>query len=208
MLKNKRIKETSMKLQNLLNLFSAESKKGVFVGRRKTHDIAITYRMPAGFVGDVNRTHPASIEPCLIDATNPPTLYGQAVVADDTSTNGVRIPATGDAATAIYGVTVRPFPFQQQATTNYGAATIGGEIPPSSGAIDILRSGYIMVVAQGVAPTYKGAPVKVCTVAGTGYVAGGFSADTVSGTFVSLDSKSSWNGPADANGIAELAFNI
>ena len=35
--------------------------------RQKTRDVAFTFRMGAGFAGDVNRTHPASIEPVMIE---------------------------------------------------------------------------------------------------------------------------------------------
>jgi hypothetical protein len=71
-----------------------------------------------------------------------------------------------------------------------------------------MRSGYMIVLLQGAAPAFKGSLVQVCTVAGTGYVAGGVSVDTVAGTFVQLDAKSSFNGPADSANLVELAFNI
>lgn len=167
------------------------------------------YRMNTGFAGDVNRTHPAGIEPCLIDATYPPTFFGQGVIADAAAPNGVRVPASGDSGAAdAYGVTVRPFPFQQQSTTNYGANTFGGEAPPTTGIVDILRSGYIIVTLQGAAAATKGGTVHMCIVAGTGYVVGGFSADTVSGTFITLGQHTTFNGPAGADGLVELAFNI
>lgn len=120
----------------------------------------------------------------------------------------MRILASGDSTlTSIYGITVRPFPFQQQSTTNYGEAAFGGEAPAVSGPIDILRSGYIMVKLQGAAAATKGGAVQCCIVAGTGYVVGGFSADTVSGTFIAL-TDCTFNGPAGSDGIVDLAFNI
>ena len=186
---------------------------GISRGRFRTRDYqasaAFQFRMGAGFVGDVNRTHPASIESCLIDSTKPPTFFGQAVAPDAASPNGVRVLAAGDSGvTHIYGVTVRPFPFQQQTTsTAFGGTAFGGETPPTSGIIDVLRNGYMMVTLQGAAAASKGAPIKVCIVAGTGYVVGGFSADSVSGTFITLDGASLFNGPADSNGIVEIAVN-
>lgn len=187
---------------------------GISRGRFRTRDMPITnafqYRMGAGFVGDVNRTHPASIEPCLIDSTHPPTFFGQGVFADAASPNGIRVPASGDSgATDCYGVTVRPFPFQQSTTsTAFAGTTWGGEAPFTAGAIDILRAGYMMVTLQGAAAATKGGRVQLCIVAGTGYVVGGFSADTVSGTFIQLGTRTTFNGPADSNNIVELAFNI
>src|SRR5271170_8003134 len=94
---------------------------GQSAGVRFTRDAAFTFRMGAGFVGDVNRTHPVTIEPCLIDPTYPALNYGVAVLADQAAPNGVRGLQTSDSGiTAIYGITVRPFPLQQQSTTNYG----------------------------------------------------------------------------------------
>jgi hypothetical protein len=193
-------------------IFTRGKDDAVILGRARVCDnaAAFTFRMGAGFPGAVNRSHPCNIEPALIDTTSgaPPTFYGQAVVADAAAPNGVRVPKTGDTAALIYGVTVRPFPTQQASATSLNAA-YGNIAPPNPAQpIDILKSGYIIVTLQGAAPTFKGTPVNVCTIAGTGYVAGGFSADTVSGTFVTLDSKSYFNGPEDASNIVELAFNL
>lgn len=170
---------------------------------------AFQFRMGAGFAGDVNRTHPAAIEPCLIDSTHPPTFFGQGIVPDAAAPNGVRVPAAGDSGvTHLYGITVRPFPFQQQTTsTAFGGTNFGGEAPPATGIIDVMRSGYMMVTLQGAAAATKGGRVQLCVVAGTGYVVGGFSADTVSGTFAALDSTTTFNGPADSAGIVEIAVN-
>lgn len=196
-----------MDIKKLVEGFEQDAKTGLFLGRRRTCDSAIPFRLLAGFPGDVSRKHPSTIEPCLTDPTNPPTFFGQGVIVDDTSANGVRVPASGDSGlTAIYGITVRPFPFQTASGSNYGAQAIGAAALPA-GAVDVLRAGYITVTAQGAAATYKGAPVHLCIVAGTGYVVGGFSADTVSGTFITL-ADALWNGPADASGNAEISFNI
>jgi hypothetical protein len=187
-------------------------RRGVSVGDVRTCDAPTNifqYRMNTGFAGDPTRTHPTSIFPQLIDPNAPPTYFGQGVIADISSTNGVRVPNSGDSGlTLIWGITVRPFPFQQATTaTNYGGNTFGGEAPASSGAIDILRSGSIMVTLQGSTAAQMGAAAKMCIVAGTGYVVGGFSMDSVSGTFITL-TDAYFNGPAGADGLVELVFNI
>lgn len=197
-----------MKLKQIMRefFFFREKDHGVYVGRRRTQDSVFTFRMGAGFQGRVNRSHPFTIEPCLLDTNAPPLFYGSAVVADAASPNGVRVPTTGDAATAIYGFAVQPYPIQQNSggmSSAYGVA-----VPPTNQALDVLRSGYIILLLQGAAPAFKGTPVKVTTVAGSGYVVGGVSVDAVAGTQVTLDSKSSFNGPADSAGIVEVAFNI
>lgn len=189
-------------------------KSGVFMGRRRTRDsgTAFAFRMGAGFPGDVNRGHPASIEPTLIDASAPPTAFGQAVLVDAT-TDGVRPFAAGDTAvTIIWGITVRPFPFQQQAATNYGAIGFGAAAPPTSGEIDVLRAGYIMGTAlpAGSAAVSKGSAVYVWCAASSGaHIQGGFESAATGGSTAALDvSRYQFNGPADANGNVEICCNV
>ncbi len=63
--------------------------------RARTHDVAFTYRMGGGFPGDVNRTHPASILPGLMNATTPVRLYGDPVLVNQAD-NTVRGFAASD----------------------------------------------------------------------------------------------------------------
>ncbi len=188
---------------------SRKAPAGRFVGRRKTRDAAFTYRMGAGFPGDVNRTHPASIEPCLIDASAPPTAFGQPVVVDAT-TQGVRPLAAGDAALdAIYGVTVRPYPFQADAGTNYGAASFGAAAPPASGVIDVLRAGYIMMKANVGSAPVKGGRVFIWVAATAGnHIQGQLESAASAGNTIELDEKTYFNGTPDADGVVEVGFNI
>lgn len=192
--------------------------KRVIVGRQFTMDydnMAFTFRMGAGFAGDVNRTHPAAIEACLIDSSFPPLLYGLAVIADAASPNGVRsIKTTDSSATEIYGVTVRPYPLQAAfGDTAYGAVTFGADqAPPTVQPLDVLKQGYIMVQLQGATAATKGGAVFVGTAATSGsgstlLTQGGFTAVTETNA-IALSSRSYWNGPADPNGIAELALHV
>ena len=181
--------------------------------RAKVRDVAYGFRMGAGFPGDVNRTHPANIEPCLQSATLPATLYGQAVLTD--AANGVRPFGAGDAAvTLAYGVTVRPFPQQALTAGAFGAAALGAAVPPGSGnEIDVLRAGYIMAqLNPGQASPIKGQAVLVQT-AVTGVTGGNL---LTQGNFMTaatvacatLDGRFTYNGPADPNGVVEIAFNV
>lgn len=181
---------------------------GVYVGRRRTCDVAFTYRMGAGFAGDLNRSHPFSIEPCLIDASAPPLGYGLAVVADATS-NGVRQMAAGDGALLdVYGVTVRPYPTQQQ--SGGMSSAFGSIAPPITGVIDVLKQGYIMVpVVVGATAAAKGGPVFVWIAAsGGGHLQGGFETTATGGSTIELPTpRCSFNGPPDASGIGEIIFH-
>jgi hypothetical protein len=185
---------------------------GTFVGRRMTHDVAITYRMGAGFAGDINRVHPFSAEPALADPTNPPSFSGQPVIAVAAS-NGVRaLLATDTALTDIYGITVKEYPTQPNSTTLFGSLStqgFGGSTANPAQALTILRSGYIMVKVSGAVAVAKGGAVHVWIAASSGsHVQGGFEPVASAGNTIPLGSKTTWNGPAGADGIAELAFNI
>jgi hypothetical protein len=174
--------------------------------RMKTRDAAFGFRMGAGFPGDVNRTHPANIEPAMADVEIPPTAFGQGlIVAADGQ--ALRPMVTGDAAQALYGVSVRPFPYQQSSATNFGATAFGAATPPP-GVIDALRSGYIMTsIPVGQAPI-KGGPVYVWVAASAGaHVMGGFEA-VASGANTVLISNAQFNGAPDSSGNVELMFNI
>ncbi len=176
--------------------------------RMKTKDAAFGFRMGAGFPGDVNRSHPMSIEPALIDASAPPLFYGQPVLVDAT-TQGVRPYVAGDQSNTVasgYGMTVRPYPFQQ--TSGGMSAAFGAATPPVTGIMDVLRSGYIMInLPAGGAPV-KGGAVYIWAAASTGaHVQGTIEAAYSAGNTTQL-LNATFNGSPDANGNVEVAFNI
>jgi len=200
-----------MNLMKILGLGKKPARvKGRFVGRRFTQDVAIPFRMGAGVPGDVNRTHPADIPPFLVDPTNPPAGYGVPALIN-TASNGLRgVLATDTTITDVDAVTVRPYPIQASAGTNYGAAAFGGATPPTQQPIDALVSGYIMVqVPAGQSPTKKGTVYIWIGAAGGGHVVGGFEAVNGGANTVAITNpKVYFNSPADANGVCELAFNV
>lgn len=176
----------------------------------KDSAMAFPFRMGAGVPGDVNRTHPVSIEPNLIDSAAPPPAYGQPVLAAAANA-GVRPFAAGDAAvTSIYGMTVRPFPLQQSSGSNYGAASFGSATPPTSGVIDVMRTGYILVQLNDITATpAKGDPVFVwCAVTSGAHIQGGIEVTSSGGSTAALDTERyMFNGPPDANGVCEIVVN-
>lgn len=190
---------------NKPNLFSILKARGFTL----TRDIAILYKMEPFFAGDVNRAHPVSIEPNLVDASNPPTFYGQAVLLD-AATGGVRpVTAADSAITDIYGIIARPYPTQQaQTNQNFGASPIGPVAPPTSGIQDVVRSGYVAVPVNGNAA--KGGTVYIWVAAPSGsHVTGGFEAAASGGNTATLTSpKTTYNGVTSAKGLVELAYNI
>lgn len=178
--------------------------------RSRTCDISFKFRMGAGYPGEITRTHPVDINPELADSTNPPTLAGQGVLVDATS-HAIRKLITGDGTSsiALYGITVRTFPFQQATTsTNFGAVAVGGSSLPVSGEVDVLRRGSIIAsVPTGQTPV-KGGAVYIWNAASTGvHVQGSFESTSTGGSTATI-SNAVWNSSVDANGYAEIAFNI
>lgn len=172
-------------------------------GRFKTRDVAFPFRMPAGFSGDVNRTHPFNAEPCVMDPDNPITFYGQAGVLDATSRKFRRVLDGDHDLTAIYGIAVRPYPIQQS-TTSQG---LGPATPPVDQPIDVLRWGYIMCAVVG-APV-KGTPVYAWADAAAGSeLPGKLTTTTTAGSTIGPLANSQFNGAPDADGITEVILNV
>jgi len=171
--------------------------------RQRTLDVAFPFRMGAGFPGDVNRTHPASILPRQQQVANPVRLYGDPVLVD-TATNSVRAFIAGDTAvTRLYGAAVRPYP-TQQATGGMSSALGAAAVP--AGPLDILREGYMIARCNNFAtaqPTLDG-PVFVWCAASAGvHVQGGFESVATGGSTAAI-ANARWCGPTDANGITEI----
>lgn len=182
------------------------------LGRFRTCDTSFTFRMGAGFAGDVNRGHPASILPKIIDTSvGPSPLYGQPCILV-AATGGVRQFAAGDTGlTDSFGVVVRPYPIQQASNTNFsGAVPYGAISPPSLQPLDVLRAGYVMVqLPAGQTPQPGGLVYVWCAASGAGHTQGNFEASASGGNTAALASpKFFWNSPVDANGVAELGITV
>jgi hypothetical protein len=190
--------------RKLLALAIASLLAAPTVTRARTRDVAFSFRMGAGFPGDVNRTHPASILPGLMNTTNPVRLYGDPVLVDPTTNSYRGFIATDTAVVRLDGVLVRPFPTQQ--TTGGMSSALGAATPPVSGVIDVLDDGFVMVRCNNFAtqqPTKGGAVFVRTAVTAGALIQGGFTSvdDGVNAVQVT---NAKWNGPADANGIAEM----
>lgn len=170
--------------------------------RASTRDVAFTYRMGAGFPGDVNRTHPASIVPGLINTSYPALLYGNPVVIDTNSYRQLLTTDTG--VTAIAGVMVRPYPTQQ--TTGGMSASLGNAVPPVSGVCDVIESGFVLATCYNFASvaSTKGGAVHIWIAATSGnHVQGTFEASATGGSTIAI-TNARWAGVSDAAGVAEI----
>lgn len=176
---------------------------GPQVSLTPTGDVAIKYRMGGGTPGDVNRTHPFSVLPCLMDAANPVLFYGDAVFIGTAS--NVRRVATGDGSATpgkLYGVAARPYPIQQ---TTGGMASSFGVAPVSSNQpLDVVRQGFVIVKLPAGAVVKKGDPVQVWAAASAGANVQGQFVAAASGTNTFTATNAIYNGPADADGNVEI----
>jgi hypothetical protein len=114
--------------------------------RMAFRDVSFTYRMGAGFAGDVNRTHPVEIEAALMDVNDPVAAYGQMGLYDvaDNTIRAFRAADQSDAAEVTpFGALVRPFPLQAPAGSSNAAQGLGAATPPASGVTDWCRSGLL-----------------------------------------------------------------
>jgi hypothetical protein len=164
--------------------------------------VAFSYRMPAGIAGDINRIAAATVEAQNITpsgTTLAPVAYGTPVVIDATTGN-VRQFSASD--TSAYGLLARPFP------TTSSQDPLAVSTPPTAGPCDVLVRGYMTVLLQGPTAATKAGPVFLyTTTTSTSHPSiGGFEAATSSGAV--LLPRAYFMGPADSNGIVEVAFNI
>jgi hypothetical protein len=200
------------KESGLLVLAAPAVLRGRSLGQHRTCDTAIAFRMGMGFPGDVNRGHPASIQPALNSPANPIAAYGQPCVID-TANSGVRpIVAADQALTEIWGVVCRPYPIQQATSANQsGAVPYGAIAPPTQQPVDVVRGGYVMVAVNILngSPVKGGAVFIWAAASGGGHTQGGFEGATGGGinTMALALSDYQWNSPPDSNGVAELILN-
>ena len=189
--------------KSLIALAAASLIMGSVV-RAQTRDAAFTFRMGAGFAGDLNRTHPASVLPGLQDVTNPIRLYGDACLINPAANSYRAFLATDTAVVKLAGVLVRPYPTQQM--SGGMSSPLGAIAAPTSGVQDVLNEGFILVRCNNFAtqqPT-KGGAVFIWIVASTGaHVQGGFESVANGANTVAI-SNAIFNGPGDTNGICEL----
>lgn len=171
--------------------------------RARTCDIAFQYRMGAGFPGDVNRMHPASILPGLLDSVNVFRNYGEPAIFGAANNYRGVIPADGSVtAIKIAGCIVRPYPTQQQ--SGGMTAVIGSVAPPTAGVADFMHAGFMMVKAKAGITFKKGDPVYVWCAATSGANIQGEYNNVASSTNTVQITNARFNGPADALGNVEI----
>lgn len=156
------------------------------------------FRMPNGFAGGVSRVESATIEPNLIDDAVPPTIFGAPVKL---VSGKVRNLTTSDTAAAVYGFLVREFP------SGASQDALGVSTPPTSGPASVLKRGYIMAGVNAGTAAKNGTVYVRVAAAAAGKPLGGIEAVADSTNTVAL-TGAYFNGTADAQGVAEIAYNL
>lgn len=161
---------------------------------------AILYRMASGIPGDISRQSQATVESIALNSASPFAgygLFGKIV-------SGKFVPlGAGDAATAAYGLLVRPFP------TTGGAASdpLGTATPPASGIGDVMRRGYMTVKNNAGTPALNGQVYVRVAAAAAGKPIGGIEAAADSTNTIAI-AGAIFTNAGDANGNVEIAYNI
>jgi hypothetical protein len=159
---------------------------------------AFMFRMPSGIPGAVSREENKTIESVPFDSSTPVAGYG---LFGKIASGKLQPVGAGDAATAVYGLLVRPFP------TNSGTDGLGVSTPPTTGFSNVLRRGYASVkVNAGTAALNGPVYIRVATPAGA-KVIGGIEA-VADSTNTILVAGCTFMSAADASGNAEIAYNI
>lgn len=161
---------------------------------------AITYRMPSGIPGAVTRESVATIETQVLDSANAFGGYGLF----GKMSGGKFIPVgSGDAASAVYGMLVRPFPTQGANASD----PLGTAVPKTTGAADVLRRGYIAVKCNYGTPAAGGQVYVRVGSAATGKPIGGIEASADGSNTIAV-AGCTFTGAADASGNVEIGYNI
>ncbi|KLF68632.1 hypothetical protein [Klebsiella aerogenes] len=163
-------------------------------------DNTFLYRMPAGIAGAISRPQDLTVEPQTLDSTKAFAAYGLA--GKFSAGKFVPIEAT-DTAAVVVGIYVRPYPTASQPDkvrqigTGYNFAG------------DCMKRGYVTVnLGSDASAVTLGGEVymRVATPTASSPL-GSFLAAADGDNTVQL-TNAYFNGPGDANGSIELAFNI
>jgi hypothetical protein len=170
--------------------------------------VAFLYRIATGIPGTVNRVQNAKVQAEIINSTTPPTAYG-IMTTMDAATGTIRAPTGTDTAAMFAGMFVRPYPRQGGGIASGPVNDpLGTSTPPTSGPGDVLKSGYMAVQLNAASPAVvKGQAVGIFIgTASAGNPAGGVTGAAPGATVLAI--PATFMGPADTNGITEIAYNL
>ena len=158
---------------------------------------AYMFRMPFGIPGDISRRDALTVETQPYGATAFASYGIPAVIS-----SGTVIPVT-NSGLIVYGFLVRPYPLQQ----NSVSPAAGSGTPLTSGAANILRRGYtIVLVNSGGSSAALGGQVYVYyNTSSAPHVQGGI--EGTSGANIQKVPGAAFTSGVDASNFAEIFFD-
>ena len=161
---------------------------------------AFLYRMPYGIPGDLTRAAQATVEAQVLNSSLPFAGYGLfGKIA-----SGKFVPVTtGDAASAVYGLLVRPYPTQGVNASD----ALGVSVPKTSGVCDVMRRGYANVKVNAGTAALGGTVYIRVAAAAAGKPIGGIEAAADGGNTIAV-TGCVFMGDADASGNVEIGYKI
>lgn len=160
----------------------------------------ILYRMSSGIAGAISRSQDLTVEPHVLDSTKPFAAYGLGGKIAD----GKFVPVeSGDTATVLAGIFVRPYPTASQPDK---VRQIGSGFNFTG---DNLKRGYVTVNIGGDASAVALNALVYMRVDNPTDASplGAFLAAADGENTVQI-TNAYFNGPGDADGNIELAYNI
>ena len=174
--------------------------------------VAFAYRMDVGYPGSTNRNHDSTVVREVLTATvaAQPTSYGVMLAMDVTGV--VRAPTAGDTAAMLTagGLFVRPYPTQGGTLSAPVNDPLYVSTPPGPGnEANVMKRGFMTVKLNAASPpVVKGQPIGIFIGAPTaGNPAGGITGAAPGATVLAVP-IGYFQGPADASGMTEIAYNL
>ncbi|WP_336818102.1 structural cement protein Gp24 [Cedecea sp. MMO-103] len=160
----------------------------------------ILYRMSAGIAGAISRSQDLTVEPQILDATKPFAAYGLG----GKIVGGKFVPIeAADAVTVMVGIFVRPYPTASQPDK---IRQVGSGY---NFAGDNLKRGYVTVnIGSDASSVALTAPVYMRVATPTNASPLGAFLAAADGENTVQITNAYFNGPGDADGNIELAYNI
>lgn len=164
----------------------------------------ITTAMPLGSPGDLTRDmRECTIEAYYQNVALPVGGYGLPVKLGAVAMSVSPI-VGGDVAASVIGLLVREYPAMGGAPVS---TTVGVSTPVLSGAVGVLKRGYMCVKVGAGTPVKEGVVYVRVAAAAAGKPIGGIEAAADSTNTIVL-TGAQFMGPADADGNAEIRYNI
>jgi len=171
--------------------------------------VAFQFRMGAGIAGAYNRVHDATIVALPLDGTVPP---GYGVMGSFGTAGAYRLAQASDTLANFAGLYARPYPTHGDGSggTPMVNDPLGTSTAPTKGIANVMKRGFMTVQLNAASPAVvRGQAVGIFIgTASAGNPVGGVTGAAPGATVIALGNNSYFMGPADANGITEIAYNL